>query len=156
MVGAVQVPVIPITLPKLDGLAGDAIAVFCWSDVRPLAGVAGYIDWRVCGALSDVLLSNFFRGDAGDLLMLPARGRFGPRRIFLFGLGSRAVWDPTMMRVACQRAVDVMQRAGVHYLVFAAPADPVDPACEATFAGVACGVLPPSHACVLVEYKAQH
>ena len=123
----------PIDLAALDTLRGDSLGLFCWSDVRPLAGVAGYVDWRLCGALSQALQSNNFGGDADETLLLPVTGRFGPRRLFIFGLGSAAQWDGTVLHAACRRAYEVMHKAGTQSIILAAPARRGDLSMEAAF-----------------------
>ena len=67
----------------------DALCLFVGEDDRPLPGSAGYVDWRLCGALSRVLQSGFFVGARGDSLLLPTDGRFPVPRIFVIGLGRR-------------------------------------------------------------------
>lgn len=117
-----QAQITPIDLPGLDNLSGDAVGLFCWSDVRPLAGVAGYVDWRVCGALSQTIHTHVFAGELSDVLMVPVSGRFGPRRIFLFGLGPSTAWTADTLRESCRRAYDIMRRAGVESVILGAPA----------------------------------
>ena len=66
-----------IGFESLDGLTGvDSLCVFVSEDERPLEGVAGYLDWRLCGQLSRVLIQKFFTGEhaafskeAADLLL---------------------------------------------------------------------------------------
>lgn len=75
----------------LDTLAGvDALCLFVAEDDRPLPGTAGYVDWRLCGALSRVLKAKFFTGAKDDWLLLPSEGRLPFPRIFVVGLGRRA------------------------------------------------------------------
>jgi len=73
---------------SLDSLADvEALCVFVGQDERPLRGIAGYLDWRMCGGLSRVLVSEFFQGAGGDCLLLPSNGRIAIPRIFVCGLG---------------------------------------------------------------------
>ncbi len=74
----------------LDALAGvDALCLFVAEDDRPLPGTAGYVDWRLCGALSRVLKKGFFTGVKDDWLLLPSDGRLPFPRVFAVGLGRR-------------------------------------------------------------------
>lgn len=94
-------------LESVDALADvEALCVFVGEDERPLRGVAGYVDWRLCGALSRVLLSEFFAGAAGDCLLLPAHGRLAIPRIFVCGTGPAATLKEgvgTLMTSAADR-----------------------------------------------------
>src|SRR3954452_25120632 len=80
-----------IGLDSLDELKDvDALCLFVGEDERPLRGVAGYVDWRLCGALSRVIKNGFFVGAAQDWLLLPSNGRIAPARIFVVGVGKRS------------------------------------------------------------------
>ena len=140
-----------IDLAALDALEAEAVGLFCWSDVRPLAGVAGYIDWRLCGALSETLQSRMFRGDAGEVLLVPVFGRFGPRRLFVFGLGPFKGWEAGGLSEACRHAYDVMRNAGVKKVVLAAPAVRQRTTLEAAFTKAVSEELPNQVEQVLLE-----
>jgi hypothetical protein len=120
-------------LPTLDALEDEAVAVFCWADVRPLAGAAGFLDWRLCGALSRTLEAHFFEGRRSEVMLSPAVSRLRVRRIFAFGLGPSGEATPRNLRHACRHAFDVLTRAGVGRLVFLAPTAPRAPELEQTF-----------------------
>ena len=78
-----------IGFASLDDLPGvDTLCLFVAEDERPLKGTAGYVDWRMCGALSQVLLDRFFIGSAGDCLLIPSDGRIAMSRIFAIGIGN--------------------------------------------------------------------
>ena len=65
-----------IQLEAVDALTEvDALCLFFPEDVRPLDGLAGYIDWRMCGALSRLLMTDFFSGAAGDTVLMPSDDR---------------------------------------------------------------------------------
>ena len=120
-------------LAGLDALGAEALAVFCWSDVRPLRGVAGFLDWRLCGALSRALQSGDFAAEAGELMLLPSNGRLGRRRLFVFGLGPIAQVDSEGLRRVSRRAAEVVRRAGADKVAFAAPKGPHGSEIEETF-----------------------
>ncbi len=125
-------------LAGLDGLDAEALGIFCCSDVRPLAGVAGFLDWRLCGALSRTLEARHFEGAVGESMLVPHMGRTRIRRVFVFGLGPAADLSTAALARAAQLAHGVMQRAGVGKVVFAAPAAPSCPELERTFVKVLC------------------
>lgn len=125
-----------VDLAGLDAFKGEALGLFVWSDVRPLRGVAGYVDWRLCGALSQTLVKEHFRGLPGETMLLPVSGRLHARRIFVFGLGSAQAWDGSVLSAGCRRAYDVMNRAGVRQVHLAAPALRADRNVESAFSKV--------------------
>lgn len=96
-------------LPALDALDVDAVAVFVGPE-RPLQGLAGYADWRLCGALSRAIRAGYFGAEHGEVLLLPSGGRLGPTRIFCFGVGDLAL-SANAFADACRRVCDTLARA---------------------------------------------
>lgn len=140
-------------LAALDGLDAEAIGVFCWSDVRPLAGPAGFLDWRLCGALSRTLERGLFEARRSEVLLAPASG-MQVQRVFAFGLGPTDEANPTILRHACRRAFEVMTKAGVERLVIAAPSARGRPELEEAFLHALREELPGRIDLVLVEHAA--
>ena len=111
-----------IGLQGLDSLEGvDALCLFVGEDDRPLPGSAGYVDWRLCGALSRVLQSGFFVGARDDSLLLPTDGRFPVPRIFVIGLGRRKGLDASSLGQALANAGQVLARARVEAVALEIP-----------------------------------
>ena len=122
-----------IGLEGLDALAGvDALLLFVGEDERPLQGSAGYVDWRLCGQLSRLLVAGFFTGEAGDSLLLPADGRLPPARIFAVGLGHRDTLDAARLSSVLREAARVLTKAGAQSVALEVPgAERVDDAARA-------------------------
>jgi hypothetical protein len=85
----VRVETADLGLPALDALDGDALAVFVGPE-RPLQGLAGFADWRLCGLLSRAIRDGSYDPDAGEALLLPTGGRLRVPRLFCFGLPAPA------------------------------------------------------------------
>lgn len=106
----------------LDALAGvDALCLFVAEDDRPLPGSAGFVDWRLCGALSRVLQAGFFTGMKDDWLLLPSDGRLPFPRIFAVGLGSRKALDEEALGEALAGAARVLSKAKVESVALELP-----------------------------------
>lgn len=88
-----SVVVVEPSLAAFDALErAEAICLLVAEDERPLRGAAGYLDWRLCGALSRVLKDNFFSGRPDERLLMPTQGKVPAQRLFAVGLGpSRSV-----------------------------------------------------------------
>jgi hypothetical protein len=108
-------------LDGLDAWGGDALGLFVFSDVRPLAGVAGFVDWRACGAVSRTLESAQFKANRGESMLLPTRMRAAFRRLFVFGLGPAQECDEGIFRNELRKAARIMREAGVQELALGAP-----------------------------------
>jgi hypothetical protein len=118
----VNVAAYDIGFEGLDALEGiDALCLFVGEDDRPLPGSVGYVDWRLCGALSRVLQSGFFVGAQDDSLLLPTDGRFPVPRVFVIGLGRRSGLDASSLGEAMANAGRVMAKAKVQAVALEVP-----------------------------------
>jgi hypothetical protein len=97
-------------LPAIDALEVDALAVFVGPE-RPLQGLAGFADWRLCGLISRAIRDGCYGPETGEALLLPSGGRIAVPRIFCFGLpepAHGAVAFGTEVRRLCR----AMHKAG--------------------------------------------
>jgi len=144
----------PCDLGGLDALCSDTLALFCFRDVRPIKGVAGYIDWRIFGALSRTLQHGLFLGDLHETLLLPVGGRLGPRRLFVFGLGPALRCSEPAQAQAIERAAIVMRQAGAISFSLAAACTDDEGSAENDFVRAALSLQVPELVEILVERRA--
>ncbi len=97
----------PISLRALDEREADVLALTLFSDERPLRGLIGLVDWRMCGAISRWVRSGFVSGDWGERVLVPSNGRLNFPRLLLMGLGAREAYRADRARAAAQAAVAV-------------------------------------------------
>jgi hypothetical protein len=117
---SLRIEVAELGLASLDALDVDAVAVLVGPE-RPLQGLAGYVDWRLCGAISRAILDGHFAPEKGEALLLPSGRRLGPSRVFCFGLGT-APLDPAVFAEVARKACEAMSRAGSASFATALPA----------------------------------
>lgn len=111
-----------IGLDGLDSLTDvDSLCLFVPEDQRPLRGTAGFADWRLCGALSRVLLQGFFAGALEDCLLLPSGGRLPPERVFAVGIGRMQRLSGEALAQALAAAARILARAGVRGVALEIP-----------------------------------
>lgn len=111
-----------IGFETLDGLSGvDSLCLFVAEDERPLTGTAGYVDWRLSGGLSRVLLQGFFTGARGDQLLLPSDGRVPMKRIFVVGVGKSCALTPVSLGDALFGAARMLSKARVDAVALEVP-----------------------------------
>ena len=75
-------------LPALDRQSDDLLVLGLLEDERPLAGLAGLVDWRLCGALSRWLVSGFASGSWGENVIYPSSARLAHNATLVLGLGT--------------------------------------------------------------------
>lgn len=119
---ALRVEVHELGLPALDALDVDALAVLVGPE-RPLQGLAGFADWRLCGLISRAIRDESYRPDTGEALLRPSGGRIAVPRIFCFGApeapADAASWTAQVVRL-CQ----AMHKAGSESWAAALPPVP--------------------------------
>jgi hypothetical protein len=111
-----------VGLEVLDAIQGvDTLCLFVGEDERPLRGTAGYVDWRLCGALSRVLVDKFFAGTPGEQLLFPTEGRLPMGRIFVVGVGKAPALNGEGLGKALSVAATMLNRAKVEAVALEVP-----------------------------------
>lgn len=95
----------PLSLAGLDTLGAKDLLLFVGEDERPLRGLTGLADWRLCGALTDMVRRSLFSGAPGETLLTVAGDRLPVERIFVVGLGKERPGT------AIQRSLSVVAQA---------------------------------------------
>ncbi len=103
-----------VSLQDIKKLETDALIVGFYENVRPLKGLAGELDWLLCGALSRLLLENRLRGSDRDVALLTSRGKVPAKKIFMVGLGPEEGFSASSLRSAARNAVSISLGAGVN------------------------------------------
>src|SRR3990167_2010584 len=78
-----------VTNHPIDQVESELALVTTFADIRPLKGNAGFIDWRLNGKLSRLILNSKFSGLEGEALLMPAQGRIDSKEILILGAGNR-------------------------------------------------------------------
>jgi hypothetical protein len=107
------VTTVKVLFQDIKKLATEALIVGFYEDVRPLKGVAGELDWLLCGSLSTLILTNKVSGALGDVALLTSQGKVTVQKIFLVGLGPRAGLSTTTLQSAARIAATSAVEAGV-------------------------------------------
>jgi hypothetical protein len=112
---------LPVDLFKWDhGPGGDALVVPVWSDVRPLRGAAGLLDWRLCGRLSQLIRDGRLVGDAREKLLL-VTGRVPWRRVLAVGIGDSSSFTEETFRVVIDCTLEALRGIGATSAAIALP-----------------------------------
>jgi len=102
-----------VILQDIKKLETEALIVGFYEDVRPLKGLAGELDWLLCGSLSNLIIKNKMRGSLGEVALLTSRAKVPAKKIFMVGLGPKDGLSPSSLRSAVRTAVSSALDAGV-------------------------------------------
>jgi len=114
-----RIEVAELSLAALDAAQADALALFVGPE-RPLQGLAGLADWRLCGAVSRALRGGAYAGEGGEQLLLPTQDRLRIPRAFCFGVTGPPA-DEAAFRALAYRTLDALLKAGSRAHAIALP-----------------------------------
>jgi len=118
----VELRVRAASLDELDRLAGETLAVGLFAEDRPPRGLAGLVDWRLNGLLSDWLVDGRFTPGGDAPLLFAGSPRLGIGRLLVVPLGRRADCGPSQVPRICERFADLLARAGTARIAAEVPA----------------------------------
>jgi hypothetical protein len=104
---------VTVLLQDIKKLETEALIVGFFEDVRPLKGIAGELDWLLCGSLSSLILNKKLRGSFGDAALITSQGKLLTQKIFMVGLGPKAAFSASTVRRAARAAATNALAAGV-------------------------------------------
>jgi hypothetical protein len=102
----------PLSLAGLDRAAGEDLVIFVGQDERPLRGLGGFCDFRLCGALTRQLKGGLLDGRSGEAVLTVTGRRLPSARVFLFGVGSLGALDDVAVAAILTTAFAAVARAG--------------------------------------------
>ena len=95
-------------LRALDRISGDALVLGHAQDERPLRGLTGAVDWRLCGRLSRLVSSGRASGKLGSAVLVAGRPRLSFDRVVLVGLGPSTELDAVRAEEATRAMLAVL------------------------------------------------
>jgi Cytosol aminopeptidase family, N-terminal domain len=132
-----QVTLLPVDLARWDQTSpADAICVLVWSDVRPVRGAAGLLDWRMCGRLSTLIAAGQVTGAEGEQTLFPTAHRLPWRMVLTLGAGARGDFTDKRLAAGVGRALAALRGLRVRRVALALPGR------DGERAGTAFGVSP--------------
>lgn len=96
-----------------------------WTDVRPLRGAAGLLDWRLNGRLSQLVREGRLQGDAGEKLLFFTT-RVPWRRVLTIGVGSTNGFSEDAFRTSLKTIFDTFRGLGIKSVGLALPGRDMD------------------------------
>lgn len=96
-------------LRRLDEVSAEVVACSIYRDERPLAGLAGLLDWRLAGRLSRLAKQGFLLGEVGELLAVPVRPRLPFDKILVAGLGPRSTFGDATFKKVLERTMTALE-----------------------------------------------
>jgi len=106
----------------IEAVAAD-LAVVAFFELEALvAGSAGRVDWRLCGALSRLALQGEVRGARGEATLVPSGGGIAAPLVLVLGLGPRTAFEGGALEAFVAESVDRSRRLGARSVALGWPA----------------------------------
>ena len=96
----------------MDAQECDVLVSGFFRDERPLKGSSGWIDWRLNGRLSQLLIERKLTGDWKEATLIPSQERILPRMILLIGLGEVKEYGYVLLRKLAPHLLDTLRKLG--------------------------------------------
>ena len=95
---------------RVDVQECDVLAIGFFKDERPLKGSSGWIDWRLNGKISRLLLEKKLTGDWKEATLIPTQGRVVPRLALLLGLGELKEYNTLRLRELSLHLLEILKK----------------------------------------------
>lgn len=108
-------------LRRLDCATTEVLVATTLEDERPPHGVAGLIDWRLSGRLSQLMKKGFATGKLGEVLLLPGKPHLPYDKLLLFGGGPRELFGERVYRYVLERILSTLEGLRARAVVIELP-----------------------------------
>ena len=98
---------------EVDAQECDLLVTGIFRDERPLRGTSGWIDWRLNGRLSHLLIHGKLSGEWRETILIPSGSRISPRMILILGLGRTRDYGYFRLRETLPHLIETMKNLRV-------------------------------------------
>ena len=95
---------------RVDVQECDVLVTGFFKDERPLKGSSGWIDWRLNGKLSRLLMEKRLTGDWKEATLIPTQGRVIPRLTLVLGLGEVKEYNYLRLRELSLHLLEILKK----------------------------------------------
>lgn len=101
------------SLEILDNLATQALAIGLCTNMKPVSGILSFIDWRLCGTISDLIKNGDITGKINESILLSTYGRIKVPCVFILGWGEKDNLESNF-KTNFQNTLTILQKAQIH------------------------------------------
>lgn len=112
-------------LHQMDQVRADTLALGVFEEDRPPRGLAGLVDWRLCGRLSRLIVSGQVTGRFRESVLFPAYARLPVERVCVLGLGKRAEFSAARAREASWVLAESLRKLRAGSFLASLPGSPM-------------------------------
>jgi hypothetical protein len=106
---------------EVDVQECDILVIGFFQDERPLRGSAGWVDWRLNGMLSHLLIEKRLIGEWKELTLIPSQRRVLSRVILLVGLGRVKEYSYLRVREISFYLLETLRKLNASHICLSLP-----------------------------------
>jgi hypothetical protein len=106
---------------RVDVQECDILVTGFFEDERPLKGSSGWIDWRLNGKLSRLLMEKKLTGNWKEATLIPTQGRVTPRLTLLLGLGEVKEYNHLRLRELPPHLLEILKKLDAFNICLSLP-----------------------------------
>jgi hypothetical protein len=106
---------------RVDVQECDILVTGFFKDERPLKGSSGWIDWRLNGKLSRLLMEKKLTGDWKEATLIPTQGRVIPPLSLLLGLGEVKEYNHLRLRELPPHLLEILKKLDTFNICLSLP-----------------------------------
>ena len=110
-----------LSFTDIDKVDTEAIVLLFFDDERPLRGAAGIMDWRMNGAISNLIMNNKIRGEKGESILLLPNKRIKGKKVLMMGLGDSSKFTESTLKKTSGEVMNKLLKIGVKKFHLAIP-----------------------------------
>lgn len=111
-------------LHQIDRMKADTFVASIFEEDKPPRGLAGLLDWRLCGRVSDLLIQEQVSGRFREAVLLPGYDRLPAYRVCVYGLGKRSDFTAARAREASWFIADSLHKLRAVSFIGSLPGSP--------------------------------
>ena len=93
----------------LDVFGTEVLLCSVFADERPVGGVAGLVDFRMCGKISNLCRGEFLLGELGEVTLVPGKPKLSFDKLLFFGAGGRQDFNERVFRFVIEKMLTTLE-----------------------------------------------
>lgn len=114
---------VKIYTDSIDYLSTNLLILPFFSDVRPLKGTLGIVDWRLNGFLSRLIINDKIQGNYFEKILIPPFERIPAERVLMVSIGKKDEIDSQRMVDFTFRLMETIYKISISGFVMSLPVE---------------------------------
>ena len=105
----------------IDKMPSDTLVLSVFKDEKPLKGANGLVDWRLCGAISKLVMNKTVTGEFLESTLIVSNDRPRVPKIFIIGLGNSKEFNEEKLKEVSESLADSLKKINIKKVSLTVP-----------------------------------